>query len=77
MFHHRAVQRARKNYIKHLKNENGRWITNREEMYGITNDFFDKLYDHDPGLDPSLVLQHVPCVITEEINGSLCAEFSY
>lgn len=75
-FHRRAVWRARKNYIKRLKDENGRWITNRDDMHELANEFFDKLYDRDPGVVPSLVLQHVPCIITEEINGFLCAEFS-
>lgn len=75
-FHQKAVWRARKNHIKKLVDEEGRWYTSKKEMQKLASDFFEKLYDRDPAVEPERVLHCVSQVINEETNQLLCAEFS-
>jgi hypothetical protein len=75
-FHHKAAARAKKNRIKRLRDDDN-WITqNKKEMEGLTISFFKKLYTADSTVQPESVVQLFQPVITEEMNASMCREFS-
>ena len=43
-FHAKASQRRRKNFIKGIRNSQGQWVENLEEVVQVTSDYFDNLF---------------------------------
>jgi hypothetical protein len=75
-FHRKAAGRAKKNKITRLRTDDGRITKDKKEMGNIARDFFQQLYTQDPSVYPHDLLQIVEPQITEEMNESLCKEFS-
>ena len=58
-----------------IKDEQESWKVNPDEVSTIITDYYQQLFTP-VRIDPlSSVLTHVPTVITEEMNSSLCSEF--
>jgi hypothetical protein len=75
-FHRKAAGRAKKNKITRLRTDDGRITKDKKEMGNMARDFFQQLYTQDPSVYPHELLQIVEPQITEEMNESLCKEFS-
>ena len=43
-FHAKASQRRRKNFIKGIRNSQGQWVENLEEVVQVASDYFDNLF---------------------------------
>jgi hypothetical protein len=75
-FHSKAVWRARKNNIKKLRDDNGQWHSNRDTMGAMATDYFSKLFEADPSIVPSPVIDLFEEQITPEMNEKLCGTFT-
>jgi hypothetical protein len=74
-FHRKASGRASKNIIKSLKRNDGSTATREEEFVGLAHNFFSELYTKDQEVDPSILLEYIPSMVTREMNNILIAEF--
>lgn len=64
-----------KNQIYRIRDKQDSWRVGQDEISKIVTNYYQKLFtstDLDP---PSIVLEHVPQVITEEMNQTLTYEF--
>ena len=43
-FHAKASQRRRKNFMKGIRNSQGQWVENLEEVVQVASDYFDNLF---------------------------------
>ena len=43
-FHAKASKRRRKNFIKGIRNSQGQWMENLEEVVQVTSNYFDNLF---------------------------------
>ena len=74
-FHSKATRRYRKNQICGLRDEQDSWRVGQDDISGIVIDYYQKLFTSTVLDPPSIVLEHVPQVITEEMNQTLTGEF--
>jgi len=74
-FHLRASQRRKKNKIKRLKNFNGQFTEDDQEMGRITTSFYRNLYNSEGVSNMSEVLDTVPVKVTAAMNDQLIAPF--
>jgi hypothetical protein len=75
-FHRKASGRARKNRIAKLKRSDGSFETDEDEIIKRTQLFFETLYTEDPNVDPSVLLDVVLPVVSDEINDHTTVEFT-
>jgi hypothetical protein len=75
-FHKKATWRQRKNKIKKLKDNSGKWVDKQEEIEELTTSFFDDLYTQDTTVLPSDLLDLIHTSVPESTNAELCKEFS-
>jgi hypothetical protein len=75
-FHQRAVWRARKNYIKKLKDDEGRWQDVPSEMERMATSYFKELFKKDPSLNANNLTSLFQEKVSAEMNESLCKDFS-
>ena len=74
-FHSKATKRNRKNQICGIRDEQDSQRVGQEEISRIVTGYQQKLFTSTELDPPSIVLQHVPQVITEEMNQTLTCEF--
>ena len=43
-FHSKATQRRKKNHINGIKNSQGQWVGELEEVVEVASDYFDNLF---------------------------------
>jgi hypothetical protein len=75
-FHRKATWRQSKNNIKRIRGLNGNWTYDPEEINELANNFFRELYTKDSAVCPDDLLSLIHEPITENINSSLCREFT-
>jgi hypothetical protein len=75
-FHKKANWRQAKNKINRIRDTSGNWTDDPENIKEIANSFFKDLYSRDAHICPDEIIDLVHSPITEEVNASLCAEFS-
>jgi hypothetical protein len=75
-FHRKVVGRAKKNKITRLQTGDGRITKDKKEMGSMTRDFFQQLYNQDPTVCPQELLQLIEPKFTDEVNESLCKDYS-
>ena len=75
-FHRRAVWRARKNKVKALVDEHGVRHCNQDAMRGMINSYFQALFQEEKNLVCEPLLNLFESKVTEDMNNTLCAEFS-
>ena len=75
-FHSKASQRRRKNHIRGIKNSQGQWVEELEEVVAVASDYFDNLFQ--AGVSDRLeeCLDAVPQMVTEDIQETLFGEFT-
>jgi hypothetical protein len=75
-FHRKAVWRARKNKIKNLKRTDGSHCTDQGEMGELTTSFFIDLYSSYQNSNPHILRNLIERKISEEMNDSMCKDFT-
>ncbi|RLN35951.1 hypothetical protein C2845_PM03G26230 [Panicum miliaceum] len=75
-FHQKAQWRARKNKIKGLRNDDGFWCTEPQEMASMAKMFFENLYERDDQVLPDEMVQLFEQKVSAEMNEALCKDFS-
>jgi hypothetical protein len=76
IFHMKAAGHVKKNKIRKLRHEDGRIMSDREEMRNMTRAFFQELYTKDQPVCSNELLQPVEPMITDDMNEGICKEFS-
>ena len=74
-FHSCAMKRYRKNLIEGMRDEEGSWKTNSEEVAEVLVSYYQSLFTSTGQMDSSRVLECVPHVITDEMNALLSRKF--
>jgi hypothetical protein len=75
-FHSVATERRRTNRIKMLKGANGVVVEEEEAMKEVESNYFLNLFQSSPGTRMEELLQHVHPRVTQDMNNSLCKEFT-
>jgi hypothetical protein len=75
-FHQRAAWRARRNRVCKLKQTSGNWVDDPACMKGMVMDYFQELYRKDTNVNPREVSDLFTCLVTDDMNQSLCKPFS-
>ncbi|KAL0004830.1 hypothetical protein SO802_012391 [Lithocarpus litseifolius] len=74
-FHSCATKRHRKKLIEGIRDERGSWKTNVEEITNVLVHYYHSLFTSKGQVEASRVLEYVPNVITDEMNGLLSRRF--
>ena len=75
-FHRKAAWRAKKNKIRRLKAEDGRYIENKKEMEEMVTTFFKNLYTRDETICPEPLLDMIQNKVNGNMNDALCKPFT-
>jgi hypothetical protein len=75
-FHRKARWRAKKNWVRKLQRDDGSWCCNNEEMAGMAVDYFSNLFTADNSVVPDEIVDLFEPKVSEDMNLSLCKEFS-
>jgi hypothetical protein len=74
-FHQKASTRKRKNRINELRREDGTLCQDNEQLGNMVINFCENLYYSEGTVGMEEVLSHIPCKVTNEMNGMLCAPY--
>ena len=74
-FHSKASQRRRKNHIRGIKNSQGQWVEDLEEVVAVASDYFENLFQAGANDRMEECLDAVPEMVTEEMQETLFGEF--
>ena len=75
-FYSRATQTYRRNKIEGIKNARGQWCSDPKEVAKEVLDFYSDLFPSTQAFQPDLALETVQCLVTEDMNKDLLAEFT-
>lgn len=75
-FHAFASERKKKNTLKGLKTEDGRWIEGNEPLKDYIANYFSDIFSSTARHDNEAILRTVQPKVTEEMNEILCAEYT-
>lgn len=75
-FHRSASNRRRKNMIKGLFNKDGVWCTTDEDMESTILHHFGELFTSSDPTNITELVNHLPSIVTDEMNNTLTKEFS-
>jgi hypothetical protein len=75
-FHRRATWRQKKNRIEKLQTEHGKVIADTEQMETMATEYFSKLYQTDPTVQPTISTQYFEQKVSDIDNDVLCADFT-
>ena len=73
LFHASTVQRRDRNKIQRLRNSQGRRAESQEEIYEVIFNHFQQIYTTSNVQRFDSCLQHVPKLVTDEMNEVLCS----
>ena len=75
-FHAKASQRRRKNYIRGIRNSQGQWVENLEEVVQVALDYFDNLFQVGVGDQMEECLDAVESRVTDDMREFLSTQFT-
>lgn len=75
-FHRKASWRAKKNRILSIEDNNGKMVTDENQIGMITNGFFTSLFTKDPSVLPGLITDHLQRRVNNDMNICLCKDYS-
>ncbi|VAI29049.1 unnamed protein product [Triticum turgidum subsp. durum] len=75
-FHARASARRRTNKIKALRRVDGSLCEDPEGIRSMVHDFYSNMFTSEPCDSLELVLEAIPCKVTEDMNEDLCKEYT-
>ena len=74
-FHRRDTQRYRKNSIVNIRNSEGHWCSNMEEVTATLVDYYRDLFTSSQPPQHNETLNSIQNIITEDMNSQLSAQF--
>ena len=75
-FHSKATKRFRKNLIKGIRDGNGTWLIEQDEIRHVMENYYKELFStSNPNLEV-YSLEKIPCMVTDEMNTELVKEFT-
>ena len=74
-FFHSKTNRYRKNFIHKLRNPNGQWSANNEEVANIIIQYYKELFTSVNPLFPEEVLLTIETWVSAQMNEKLSADF--
>lgn len=74
-FHRRATQRYRKNSIVNIRNSEGHWCSDMEEVTATLVDYYRDLFTSSQPPQHNETLNSIQNIITEDMNSQLSAQF--
>ena len=75
-FHSKATKRLRKNLIRGIRDGNGVWRTNHDDIGQVMENYYKELFSTaNPNLEVDS-LEKIPCMVTDEMNAELVKEFT-
>ena len=75
-FHSKATKRLRKNLIRGIKDGNGAWVIDQDNIGNVMESYYKELFSSsNPNLEDDS-LEKIPCMVTDEMNGDLMKEFT-
>ncbi|XP_075674939.1 uncharacterized protein LOC142644147 [Castanea sativa] len=75
-FHAKASQRQRKNYINGIRNSQGIWVENLEEVVEVESDYFDNLFQEGVGDQMEACLDAVESRVIDDMQEFLSTQFT-
>ena len=75
-FQSRATKRFRKNLIRGIRDQNGAWLTEHEEIRHVMENYYKELFSTSNPILEADSLEKIPCMVTKEMNKDLMKEFS-
>ena len=75
-FHSKASQRRRRNHIKRIKNSEGDWVEEEEDIVMVAVDYFDNLFTAGTCSQIDDCLNTVPYKLTPEMQQELTFDFT-
>lgn len=75
-FHQRARWRARKNFIKRLKRNDGSWCSDQADLQGMAGNYFTDMFMKDENVNPLEVEDLFEPTISDAMNLKLCKPYS-
>jgi len=75
-FHSKATRRLRKNLIRGIRDGNGAWLTDQDDIGQVMENYYKELFSSaNPNLEVDS-LEKIPCMVTNEMNVDLVKEFT-
>ena len=75
-FHSKATRRLRKNLIRGIRDGNGAWLTDQDDIGHVMENYYKELFSSaNPNLEVDS-LEKIPCMVTNEMNVDLVKEFT-
>ena len=75
-FHSKATKRLRKNLIRGIRDGNGAWLTEQDDIGHVIESYYKELFStSNPNLEVDS-LEKIPCMVTDEMNVDLVKEFT-
>lgn len=75
-FHSKATKRFRKNLIRGIRDRNGAWQTEQDEIGHVLESYYKELFSTSNLILEVDSLKKIPCMVTYEMNADLMKEFS-
>ena len=75
-FHSKATKRFRKNLIRGIRDGNGAWVTNQDDIGNVMESYYKELFLSSNSNLEDDSLEKIPCIVTDEMNGDLMKEFT-
>ena len=75
-FHSKATKRLKKNLIRGIRDEDGAWLIDQDDIGHVMERYYKELFST---LNPTLgvdSLEKIPCLVTDEMNVDLVKEFT-
>ena len=76
IFHSKATQRRRKNHIRDIKNAQGQWVEEIEDVATVASDYFNTLFNTSSGDQMEECLDTIPSRVIEDMLMILSSEFT-
>ena len=75
-FHSKATKRLRKNLIRDIRDRNGAWLIEQEDIGHVMESYYKELFSpSNPNLEVNS-LEKIPCMVTDMMNVELVKEFT-
>ena len=75
-FHSKATKRLRKNLIRGIRDGNGAWLTEQDDIGHVIESYYKELFStSNPNLEVDS-LEKIPCMVTDKMNANLMKEFT-
>ena len=75
-FHSKATKRPRKNLIRGIRDGNGVWLTDQDDIGIVMERYYKELFSSSNPVLEVGSLEKIPCMVTDEMNVDLVKEFT-